>query len=251
LTRAQRKEQRLTVDTTKKSIVIVEDDKLYGRVLDYQLNSLGYRCTLINSGNRLMELLPTLELPDLFIFDYFLGFDEPTGLALCRHVQSFCDVPIIVLTGNNKLETLVSCLKAGADQYIVKPCDIRELDARLTASLRKSLNQDSGRTRELKLQLDEHIALHWTDQMLRHSNGGSIKLTDKEISLLELFFSNKDWYIDRTDAFQVLYGYEMEPSNRSVDVLASRLRKKLATLDPSYIVRTLRGRGYALLQVSD
>ncbi len=238
------------MDTTKKSIVIVEDDKLYGRVLDYQLNSLGYRCSLINSGRRLMELLPTLELPDLFIFDYFLGIDEPTGLALCRHVQSFCDVPIIVLTGNNKLETLVSCLKAGADQYIVKPCDIRELDARIIASLRKLPAEDNGKTRELKLQLDEHIALNWTDQMLRHSNGSSIKLTDKEIGLLELFVSSKDRYIDRADAFQVLYGYEMQPSNRSIDVLASKLRKKLVTLDPSYIVRTLRGRGYALVQVS-
>jgi DNA-binding response OmpR family regulator len=238
------------VDTTKKSIVIVEDDKLYGRVLDYQLNSLGYRCSLINSGRRLMELLPTLELPDLFIFDYFLGIDEPTGLALCRHVQSFCDVPIVVLTGNNKLETLVSCLKAGADQYIVKPCDIRELDARIIASLRKLPGEDNGKTRELKLQLDERIALNWTDQMLRHSNGSSIKLTDKEIGLLELFVSSKDRYIDRADAFQVLYGYEMQPSNRSIDVLASKLRKKLVTLDPSYIVRTLRGRGYALVQVS-
>lgn len=239
------------MDTTKKSIVIVEDDKLYGRVLDYQLNTLGYRCTLINSAHRLMELLPTLELPDLFIFDYFLGIDEPTGLALCRHVQSFCGVPIIVLTGNNKLETLVSCLKAGACQYIVKPCDIRELDARIVASLRKSLSPENGKTRELKLQLDENIALQWTDQMLRHSNGSSIKLTDKEIGLLELFFSNTEHYIDRADAFQVLYGYEMQPSNRSIDVLASKLRKKLATLDPSYIVRTLRGRGYALLQVSE
>jgi DNA-binding response OmpR family regulator len=238
------------VDTTKKSIVIVEDDKLYGRVLDYQLNSLGYRCSLINSGRRLMELLPTLELPDLFIFDYFLGIDEPTGLALCRHVQSFCDVPIVVLTGNNKLETLVSCLKAGADQYIVKPCDIRELDARIIASLRKLPGEDNGKTRELKLQLDERIALNWTDQMLRHSNGSSIKLTDMEIGLLELFVSSKDRYIDRADAFQVLYGYEMQPSNRSIDVLASKLRKKLVTLDPSYIVRTLRGRGYALVQVS-
>ncbi len=239
------------MDTTKKSIVIVEDDILYGRVLDYQLNSLGYRCTLINSGHRLMEFLPTLELPDLFIFDYFLGIDEPTGLALCRHVQSFCDVPIIVLTGNNKLETLISCLKAGADQYIVKPCDIRELDARIIASLRKSPSAENSNTRELKLQLDEHIVLHWTDQMLRHSNGSSVKLTDKEIGLLELFVSNTERYIDRADAFQVLYGYEMQPSNRSIDVLASKLRKKLATLDPTYIVRTLRGRGYALLQVSE
>ncbi|MDP1757062.1 MAG: response regulator transcription factor [Pseudohongiella sp.] len=239
------------METPKKSIVIVEDDKLYGRVLDYQLNSLGYRCTLINSGHRLLEALPSLELPDLFIFDYFLGIDEPTGLALCRHVQSFCNVPIIVLTGNNKLETLVSCLKAGADQYIVKPCDIRELDARIIASLRKTPTQDSIKTRELKLQLDDDIALHWSDQVLRHSNGNSVKLTDKEIGLLELFLNSPDRYIEREDSFQILYGYEMQPSNRSIDVLASKLRKKLATLDPSYIVRTLRGRGYALVQTSE
>jgi DNA-binding response OmpR family regulator len=87
--------------------------------------------------------------------------------------------------------------------------------------------------------------------MLRHSNGGSIKLTDKEIGLLELFVTNTERYIDRADAFQVLYGYEMQPSNRSIDVLTSKLRKKLGTLDPSYILRTLRGRGYALLQVQD
>lgn len=239
------------METPKKSIVIVEDDKLYGRVLDYQLNSLGYRCTLFNSGHRLLEALPSLELPDLFIFDYFLGIDEPTGLALCRHVQSFCNVPIIVLTGNNKLETLVSCLKAGADQYIVKPCDIRELDARIIASLRKTPTQDSVKTRELKLQLDNDIALHWSDQVLRHSNGNTVKLTDKEIGLLELFLNSPDRYIEREDSFQILYGYEMQPSNRSIDVLASKLRKKLATLDPSYIVRTLRGRGYALVQTSE
>jgi len=78
-----------------------------------------------------------------------------------------------------------------------------------------------------------------------------VKLTDKEIGLLELLVSSADRYIDRGDAFQVLYGYEMQPSNRSIDVLASKLRKKLATLDPTYIVRTLRGRGYALVQAYD
>ncbi|MDO8907892.1 MAG: response regulator transcription factor [Pseudohongiella sp.] len=235
----------------RKSIVIVEDDKLYGRVLDYQLNSLGYHCTLINSGHRLLEELPSLKLPDLFIFDYFLGLDEPTGLTLCRHVQSFCDVPIMVLTGNNKLETLVSCLKAGADQYIHKPCDIRELDARIIASLRKAPATNSGKMRELKLQLDKDIGLQWSDQMLRHSNGTSVKLTDKEIGLLELFVNSPERYIERDDAFQVLYGYEMQPSNRSIDVLAGKLRKKLAILDPGYIVRTMRGRGYALVKAQE
>ncbi|MDO9476893.1 MAG: helix-turn-helix domain-containing protein, partial [Pseudohongiella sp.] len=115
----------------------------------------------------------------------------------------------------------------------------------------KTPTQDSIKKRELKLQLDDDIALHWSDQVLRHSNGNSVKLTDKEIGLLELFLNSPDRYIEREDSFQILYGYEMQPSNRSIDVLASKLRKKLATLDPSYIVRTLRGRGYALVQTSE
>lgn len=235
----------------QKLIVIVEDDPLYARVLNYQLGSFGYQCKLINSGTAFLEYLPSGQLPDLFIFDYFLGHDEPTGLTLCRRVRSLCDVPVIVLTGNNKLETLVSCLKAGADHYIVKPCDIRELEARIISSLRKSGSSDPARKQNMDLRLDDRLTLKWQEQTLTDPDGGQILLTEKEFGLLELFASTADGYLDRDNAFQVLYGYDMQPANRSIDVLVSKLRKKLTGLHPGYRIKPVRGKGYSLFRVAE
>lgn len=236
---------------SQKLIVIVEDDPLYGRVLNYQLGGLGYQCKLINSGTAFLEYLPDSQLPELFIFDYFLGPDEPTGLTLCRRVRSFCDVPVILLTGNNKLETLVSCLKAGADDYIVKPCDIRELDARIISSLRRETTSDTDRKQNMDLRLDDVLTLKWQEQTLCNQEGRQIPLTEKEFGLLELFAGTLDGYLDRDSAFQVLYGYDLQPANRSVDVLVSKLRKKLAGLDPCYRIKPVRGKGYLLFRASD
>lgn len=236
---------------SQKQIVIVEDDLLYGRVLNYQLGNLGYQCKLINSGTAFLDSLPDAPLPDLYIFDYFLGPDEPTGLTLCRRIRSLCDVPVILLTGNNKLETLVSCLKAGADHYIVKPCDIRELEARIISSLRKKITAAPGHQQNLDLRLDDLLTLNWREQTLSHQRGQQIPLTEKEFGLLELFAGTPDGYLDRDNAFQVLYGYDLQPANRSVDVLVSKLRKKLVSLDPGYRIKPVRGKGYLLFRASD
>jgi DNA-binding response OmpR family regulator len=233
---------------SKKRILIVEDDPLFSRMLGYQLSSLGYDCKTLNSGHAFLEYLPTSEFPDMYIFDYFLGHDEPTGLSLCRRIRSLCDVPVMVLTGNDKLETLVSCLKAGADHYIVKPCDIRELEARIISSLRKSATTSEGRRQIMNQSLDDNLTLDWQEQTLRSNNGQQVSLTEKEFGLLELFVTSEDRYVDRNNAFQVLYGYDMDPANRSVDVLISKLRKKLASVDADYRIKPLRGKGYSLFR---
>jgi two-component system response regulator ArlR len=233
----------------RKSIVIVEDERLYGRILDYQLGNLGYDCRLINSGHAFLEYLAEGIMPDLFIFDYFLGHDEPTGLTLCRRVRSMSDIPVIILTGNNKLETLVSCLKAGADHYIVKPCDIRELEARIVSSLRKSLNiMQPGQKSVMDQRLDDNILMKWQEQLIVSPDGRQQRLTEKEFGLLELFVSSAERYVDRESAFQVLYGYDMQPNNRSIDVLISKLRKKLNELEPAYRIKPMRGKGYLLFK---
>lgn len=220
-------------------------------MLNYQLGGLGYQCKLINSGTAFLEYLPDSQLPELFIFDYFLGPDEPTGLTLCRRVRSFCDVPVILLTGNNTLETLVSCLKAGADHYIVKPCDIRELDARIISSLRRKTTSDTDRKQHMDLRFDDMLTLKWQEQTLCNQEGRQIPLTEKEFGLLELFAGTLDGYLGRDTAFQVLYGSDLQPANRSVDVLVSKLRKKLAGLDPCYRIKPVRGKGYLLFRASD
>lgn len=240
----------------RKFIVAVEDDLLYGRMLSHQLGSLGYECRVIPSGEQFLDYLAgATPAPDLFIFDYFLGHGEPTGLALCRRVRALSSAPVIVLTGNNKLETLVSCLKAGADHYIVKPCDIRELEARIISSLRKSAQispgQASSQVHSAELTLVGGLTLKWQEQVLRGNDGRQVLLTEKECGLLELFVSTADGYLDRDSAFQVLYGYEMPPANRSIDVLVSKLRKKLRDLDPGYRIKPLRARGYSLFRTQE
>jgi len=236
----------------RRSIVTVEDDPLYGRMLNHQLGTIGYECQLITSGTQFLDYLPAAKpLPDLFIFDYFLGHDEPTGLSLCRRVRSLCNVPVIILTGNNKLETLVSCLKAGADHYIVKPCDIRELEARIISSLRKPLHAVPGQLHSIDLGLDGGLTLKCQEQLLVSGDGAQVLLTEKECGLLELFVSAADGYLDRENAFQVLYGYAMPPANRSIDVLVSKVRKKLTDLDPSYRIKPLRARGYSMFRSNE
>ncbi|MDP2128446.1 MAG: response regulator transcription factor [Pseudohongiella sp.] len=237
--------------TRQMSITLVEDDELYGKILSYQLTSRGFKVLLCSSGKNLVDLLKNEEPSDLFILDYFLGDGELSGLDLCRKIRSYIRNPVIMLTGNNSLETLVSCLNSGADQYIVKPCDIKELIARIEATLRNSVVYRQSATSPLNLRVDENISSSWENSRLTHSDGKQVQLTEKEMGLLELFLKENNRFLDRRKAFQSLYGFEMDPLNRSIDVLVSKLRSRMRSLDECYRIRTLRGQGYVMYRTTD
>jgi DNA-binding response OmpR family regulator len=233
------------------SITLVEDDELYAKILSYQLTSRGFKVRLCSSGKSLIFLLKNEEPSDIYILDYFLGEGEPSGLDLCRKIKSYIRSPVIMLTGNNRLDTLVSCLDSGADQYIVKPCDIKELVARIDVTLRNSAAYRQSVTSPLNLRVDENISVSWENNRLTHSDGRQIQLTQKEMNLLELFLKEDNRFLDRHKAFQSLYGFEMDPLNRSIDVLVSKLRSRLRSLDDNYRIRTLRGQGYVMYRATD
>jgi DNA-binding response OmpR family regulator len=235
----------MAAEAKHQHVALVEDEVVYGRVLQHQLRRLGYLCHLIPSGTALLDYLATGQRPDLFILDYFLGLAEPTGLALCRRIRALGDTPVIMLTGNEAVDTLVACLNAGADQYLVKPCDIRELDARILAALRRARpkGQDAPAAPTV---LDDRVELDWRGQCLRGPDGRDLRLTDKEMALLELLLGSADRQVDRAAAFHALYGFEPPPQNRSIDVIASRLRRKLAAIESRHTIRATRGQGYRL-----
>ena len=233
---------------SRKKILVVDDDVVYCRVLDYQLKAQGFDVVICTCVESFMKAVTTSDLPDLFLLDYSLGENQPTGLELCRKVKSYLNRPIIMLTGNDKVDTLVSCLSAGADQYIVKPCDIRELVARINATLRNSLAEPNQSVDVLELSIDKNIVLDWEKECLIHKDGRTVRLTQKEIALLEIFLKESNRYIDKFKAFNQIYGYEMDPMNRSIDLLVSRLRKKLQFLDEAYHIKNLRGHGYAIFR---
>lgn len=234
----------------KTRISILDDDILYGKVIEYQLNSRGFSTTFCSSTSELFQRLATNHLVDVFILDFYLGSGEPNGLEICRKVKAYCDRPVIMLTSNNSVETLVSCLNAGADQYIVKPCDIRELVARVEVTLRNYQLSKLQLSTPLELQIDESLKLSGERECLVHNDGRTIRLTPQELGMLELILKEPNKYIDRNKAFLALYGYEMEPSNRSIDLLASKIRKKLSDVDSAYTLRSLRGYGYVLSKLS-
>lgn len=230
----------------RKKIMVVDDDTIYCRVLDYQLKSRGFNVVTSTSVESFMEAIKTSDLPDLFLLDYSLGENQPTGLELCRKVKSYFNRPVIMITGNDKVDTLVSCLSAGADQYIVKPCDIRELEARIHATLRNSPAERTQSNDVLELSIDKNIILNWAKECLVHRDGRKVSLTQKEIALLEIFLKEPNRYIEKRQAFYQIYAFEMDPMNRTIDLLVSRLRKKLKSLDNSYQIKSLRGHGYVI-----
>ena len=233
---------------SRPKIIILEDDRLYCKVLSYQLKASGYDAEAYQSYEELKQRLKNSSTVDLFILDYNLGEDQPTGLDICRKLKAYTNASIILLTGNDSLDTLVSCLNAGADHYIVKPCDIRELTARIDASLRNRIHSQNNFDKKLVLNIDENLYLEWNNAALINAEGLSVKLTDKEMGLLELILNSSNRTIERDRAFTALYGFEMDPMNRSVDVLISRLRKKISQLDSRYSIKNVRGTGYSLLK---
>ena len=228
----------------KQHILILDGDLLFTRMLEHQLRQNGFTTTICNSTKDLYDFFTTKSVPDAFILDWHLGNSEPTGLEICIKIKIYCSSPVIMLTAHNDIDAVVASFSAGAEDYIVKPCDIRELTARLKAVLkRNSENGEKGKG-TLEIPIDENLRLSFIQEALISSDGTIVNLTPHETGLVEILLSQPDMYIDRAAAFFVLYGYEMDPTNRRIDLLVSRLRKKLSMIEGGYAIKSIRGRGY-------
>jgi len=228
-------------------ILILDDDPVYTRILAHQLKQHGFDSTICHKDRDLLDRLRKGLDPDVFILDYHLGPKAASGLDLCRKVRAYINKPVIMLSANDSLEAKVSCLNAGADQYIVKPCDIAELLARIGVVLRNSPDRAHRSDRlPATLQLGDELALDWETGRMSGPSGAHVQLTEKEASLLEVLAHHRQSSVSRYEAFQSIYGYDMSPDNRSIDILVSRLRKKIETVNRNIHIKTVRGQGYRL-----
>lgn len=230
----------------KPRILILDDDLLFTRILEYQLRQNGFTAIVCNSTKDLYAFFTTGSVPDAFILDWHLGDSEPKGLEICRKIKIYCSSPVIMLTANNDIDALIGCFNAGVEHYVVKPCDIRELTARLKAALKRNSEIEHKEKGTLEIPIDENLRLSVIQEALISSDGNIVNLTPHETGLVEILLSQPDMYIDREVAFFVLYGYEMDPTNRRIDLIASRLRKKLAFFADGYTIKSIRARGYKL-----
>ncbi len=222
------------------TILVVDDEELILELLRFNLEKEGYLVCVAKDGQEALECVKKVR-PDLIVLDLMLpGMD---GLEVCRRirsVQSFQQIPIIMLTAKGEEFDKVLGLELGADDYMTKPFSPRELLARIKARLRRinlPEEADSLVTRgDLRIDVKEFRV---------YVRGAETELTPKEFELLRVLVTYPGKVYSRDELLERIWGYEYDGDTRTVDVHVRHLRLKIERdpSNPEYI-ETLRGIGY-------
>ncbi|MFA6121463.1 MAG: response regulator [Sideroxydans sp.] len=225
-----------------KRILVVDDDAGLRELLQEYLSAQGFQVIAVADGKGMDEYLADKQA-DLVILDLMLPGED--GLSLARRLRAKSDLPIIMLSARGEDVDRIIGLEVGADDYLAKPFNPRELLARIRALLRR--NEKVADKAEIK-KPEEHrfgpFLLNLESRDL-HKNGVNIPLTAGEFNLLRIFVDHSNRVLSRDGIMDLLKGYERSPFDRSIDVRVTRLRRKIEedASAPLYI-RTIWGEGY-------
>lgn len=219
-------------------LLIAEDDKALGKFLSRGLEADGHRVQLACDGGAALEAFRR-EMPDLTILD--LNMPVKDGEQVLNELRLLdADLPVLVLTARQEVDTRVRCLDRGADDLMTKPFSLHELRARCRALLRrKRETRLQLRAGDLELDRMEHIA---------RRGGRVIALTNKEFALLEHLMLNRGQCVSRVELLEAVWDLEPAQTTNIVDVYVNYLRRKLADPVPGQVICTVRGRGYMVPQ---
>jgi len=228
------------------TIILVEDDHAVAQTLTDALESSGYRVWLAETGADAKTLLEQTR-PDLIILDLMLP--DVDGLVLCSGLKGIADVPIVICSATPQKRDAILGLKLGADDFIAKPFDIYELEARVEAVLRRT-TQTRVNT-EVSPSPPDHIRVGELiiDRSRRRVTlgGEPIQLTPTEYRLVSALASRPDEILSRDDLATLVWGYQDASSGRTIDVHIRRLRVKLSQGPvPAPAIVAVRGFGYKM-----
>jgi DNA-binding response OmpR family regulator len=217
-------------------VLVVEDDDDIAQALQRSLRMEGYEVRTAGDGAAGLEQVHAFA-PDLVILD--LGLPKVDGLDVARSLRGGDDVPILILTARDAVESRVEGLDAGADDYLVKPFERQELLARLRALLRRRPPRGSAplRVGDLSLNADTH-------EVARSER--TIDLTQREFELLEYLMRNERIVISRQRLLDEVWGYDPFSTTNTIEVFVSNLRRKLEAEGEPRLLHTIRGAGYVL-----
>src|SRR5215510_8531769 len=222
-----------TADTR---VLIIDDDERLNALLTEYLGRFDFSVHTAShpdAGLRALKVDP----PDLLILDIMLP--EMDGLAVCRKVRETSQVPIIMLTARGDVADRIVGLELGADDYLAKPFEPRELVARMQAVLRRGVREEDQIIRA------GPVEVNWTARSAS-LKGRPLELTTAEFELLGLLVRNRGRVLTRDRIMEAIGGIDAEAYDRSIDVLVSRLRQKLGDdAKRSTFIRTVRGIGYS------
>ncbi|MCS3891942.1 response regulator [Bradyrhizobium japonicum] len=233
--------------TQSQHIMIVDDEAPAREMVGDYLKMHGFTVTLCDGGKSLRTAIDG-SMPDLVVLD--LNMPEEDGLSIIRDLKSRINVPVIMLTATASPIDRVVGLELGADDYVAKPCELRELMARIRSVLRRSAPVKAVETAPAKSDKDQLVRFgtKWLDleaQALRDDEGNEHPLTASEFGLLKVFAANPKRVLSRERLLELANARDAEAFDRAVDLRIMRIRRKIEP-DPTKpaVIRTIRGGGY-------
>lgn len=216
-------------------ILVVDDDKNICEVIKMYLDNSGYNVKVANDGREAQEAFSNYK-PDLVLLDVMLPYID--GIDVLKWIRKDSETPVIMITAKGETFDKVLGLELGADDYIVKPFEPKELMARVKAVLRRYTSE--GDSREA-LTFD-NLVIDINSYNVKY-NGQEIKMPPKEFELLHFLASNKNRVFTREQLLCEVWGYDYPGDSRTVDVHVKRLREKIAGGD-NWQIETVWGVGY-------
>jgi two-component system OmpR family response regulator len=224
-------------------IAVVEDDPEISRMVTSYMTDNGFEVTAARSGRDLDRVMASGGKIDCVILD--VGLPGEDGLSICRRLRGKSTIPIIMVTGRGTDTDRIVGLELGADDYLPKPFNPRELLARVRAVMRRSAAAELQPAEVPQVLAFEGWRLDMSRRQLFAPDGGPRSLTSGEFNILAIFCQNPRRVLSRDDLLELLHGRAAAVFDRSIDVQISRLRRKIETnlKDPSFI-KTVRYGGY-------
>lgn len=220
----------------KDKVLIVEDEQSISSFISMILTANGYDTIIVNTGEEALTMISS-HCPDLIVLD--LGLPDMDGLEVLRSVRKWSSLPIVVVSARNHERDKVEALDYGADDYLVKPFEMKELMARINAVLRRSEIPDDTRKRlvfdKLEINLDSYELL---------VDGKKVDTPPKELELLYHLASTPNRVYTRNQLLDEVWGFVYFGDSRTVDVHIKRLREKIENVSDQWELKTVWGVGY-------
>jgi DNA-binding response OmpR family regulator len=231
--------------STAQHIVVVDDEAPAREMVGDYLRLHGFDVTMCDGGASLRQVIAK-QTPDLIVLD--LNMPEEDGLSIVRMLKQQGSVPVIMLTATASPIDRVVGLELGADDYLAKPCELRELLARIRSVLRRSTAAAAAPTAAAAERQTIRFGTKWLDveaQTLRDDEGNEHPLASSEFALLKAFAENPKRVLSRERLLDLAEARDREAFDRAIDVRITRIRRKIEP-DPAHpsVIRTVRGAGY-------
>ena len=218
-------------------ILVVDDDTNICELLRLYLEKDGFETIVVHDGEAALEEV-SRHNPDMILLDIMLP--KLDGWQVCREIRKTSSTPIIMLTAKGETFDKVLGLELGADDYVVKPFDAKEVVARVKAVLRRSNPEDSGSVKEVRY---DKLVINLTNYELI-VDGKQIDTPPKELELIYHLASNPNRVYTRDQLLDEVWGFDYYGDSRTVDVHVKRLREKLEGVSPNWSLKTVWGVGY-------